>query len=96
MGAQPGMVSRQGSWLTARIGDELVMMSPERSEYVGLSDVGARIWELLEEPRSPGEICDRLRQEFDVSAETCRAEVDDFLSELAKHGAVVLDSKRRA
>ena len=46
---------------------------------------------LIEQPRSPGEICEQLQLEFDVSAETCRAEVDDFLGELARQGAVVLE-----
>ena len=40
------MVRRQGEWLTAKVGDELVMMSTERANYIGLNEVGVRIWEL--------------------------------------------------
>ena len=44
------MVRKQGDWLAAKVGDELVMMSAEKGNYIGLSEVGARIWELIEEP----------------------------------------------
>ncbi|MBO0718288.1 MAG: PqqD family protein [Rhizobiales bacterium] len=85
------MVRRQSDWLTAKVGDELVMMNVEQGNYVGLSEVGARIWELLETPLEMTALCGKLREEFEVSAETCRTDVDAFLGELAKHGAIVLD-----
>ncbi len=45
------MVRKQGDWLAAKVGDELVMMSAEKGNYIGLSEVGARIWELIETPQ---------------------------------------------
>jgi hypothetical protein len=85
------MVRREGDWLSATVGDELVMMSPERGDYLGLTAVGRRIWELIEEPRDLAEICAQLESEFDVAPETCRAEVETFLAELAAQGAIVVD-----
>ena len=85
------MVTKRGDWLAAKVGDELVMMSAEKGNYIGLSEVGARIWELLETPQDMDALCARLQQEFEVAPETCRTEVGDFLNELAKHGAVALD-----
>jgi len=85
------MVKKQGDWLSAKVGDELVMMSAEKGNYLGLSEVGARIWELIETPQDVEVICRQLQSEYDVAADTCRAEVDAFLKELVKHGAVALD-----
>jgi len=85
------MVRRQGDWLTAKVGDELVMMSAEKGNYVGLSKVGSRIWELIETPQNIGAICAQLQNEFDVTADVCRAEVETFLNELVKHGAIAFD-----
>jgi hypothetical protein len=48
------LVRRKGDWLSAMVGDELVMMSAERGNYLGLTPVGARIWELIEEPLENG------------------------------------------
>ena len=85
------LVQRKGNWLSAMIGDELVMMSAERGAYLGLSSVGARIWELIETPRDIEDIFAQLTGEFEVELETCRAEVTQFLQELASNGAVEMD-----
>ena len=85
------MVRKQGDWLASKVGDELVMMSAEQGHYIGLSEVGARIWELLDTPRDVDAVCAQLLEEYDVAAEICRAEVESFLNELVKHGAIALD-----
>jgi hypothetical protein len=85
------MVRRQGDWLTARVGDELVMMSAQTGDYVGLTEVGARVWKLIETPQELNALCSKLQEEFEVSAETCRSDVEVFLNELVKHGAISLD-----
>jgi hypothetical protein len=84
-------VRRQGDWLSAKVGDELVMMSAEKGNYIGLSEVGARIWDLIETPQPLDIVVARLQEEYDVPPETCRAEVDTFLKELSTYGAVALD-----
>lgn len=85
------MIARQGDWLSAKVGDELVMMSAQKGNYIGLSEVGARIWELIEQPQDMDSVCAALEAEFEVSPETCRAEVSAFLKDMEGHGAVTLD-----
>lgn len=67
------------------------MMSAAKGNYIGLNEVGARIWELIETPQDFDALCDQLIQEFEVTSEICRAEVDAFCSDLVKHGAIALD-----
>ena len=85
------IVKKQGDWLAAKVGDELVMMSAEKGNYIGLSEVGARIWELIETPLDVEAVCGQLAEEYDVAPDACRAEVEQFLNELVKHGAIALD-----
>ena len=85
------MIERKGDWLSARVGDEMMMMSPEHGKYIGVNEVGARIWELIETPRDVAALCDALMREFAVSPEDCVAEVDSFLAEMERHGAVTLN-----
>ena len=85
------MVRKQGDWLAARVGDEMVMMSALSGNYVGLSEVGTRIWELIETPQPLDALCAQLQDEFDVAPDVCRTEVETFLNELAGQGAVALD-----
>jgi hypothetical protein len=86
------MIHRNGDWLAAKVGDELVMMSAAKGNYVGLSEVGARIWELIETPCTIESLCDTLVAEYDVDPATCRAEVDAFLTTLDQQGAVRIDT----
>ena len=86
----PMTVRRQGLWLSAQVGGEMVMMSTERGTYLGLSDIGARIWELIERPRSVDELCAELVKEFEVTDAVCRADVNALLNDLAAQGAVAL------
>ena len=85
------MIERKGDWLSARVGDEVMMMSIEHGKYIGVNEVGARIWELIEKPSDIATVCTELQREFAVSPEDCEAEVRTFLSEMEKHGAVLFD-----
>jgi hypothetical protein len=77
--------------LSARVGDEIMMMSAEKGNYLGLSEVGARIWELIETPRDTESLCETLQAEFEVDGDTCRADVGAFVAEMEKHGAIAVD-----
>jgi len=66
-------------------------MSAEKGNYIGLSKVGSRIWELIETPQDIDALSAQLQAEFDVTPDACRADIDAFLNELVKHGAIALD-----
>ena len=71
-----------------QVGDELVLLDFDGAIYYGLDEVGARIWQLLGETESVGEIVERLGEEYDVTREMLRADVDRLLGELAARGLV--------
>ena len=85
------VLHRKGDWLAAKVGDELVMMSAESGNYIGLSEVGARVWELIETPQDIEAVCAALQREFEVEPEVCRAEVESFVGDLVKYDAVALE-----
>ena len=59
--------------------DAIVMMDVDDGSYHELDPIGARIWTLLDAPRSVGEICESLLAEFDVDRQTCEADTSEFL-----------------
>jgi hypothetical protein len=83
------MYRRKDGWLAAYVGEELVMMSAESGDYLGLNEVGAKVWEIIEQPRALPDICAALASEFETTPQTCRPEVEAFLTELEARGAVV-------
>jgi hypothetical protein len=76
--------------LTARSGDVLVMLHTEQDVYIGLTKVGARIWDMIETPREMDEIYARLMEGFEVEPSACRADVDSFVADLVRHRAAEL------
>lgn len=77
---------RADGLLTAAVGDELLMMSVELGKYFNLNPVGARIWELLETTHTVDGLIEALTADYEVSAETARAEVERFLGALDERG----------
>jgi predicted transcriptional regulator len=51
-----------------------------------LGAVGARIWTLLQEPRTVGEIRDILIDEYEVELERCERDLLTLLQRLADKG----------
>ena len=74
--------------LTTRVDGELIGMSVEQGACYGLDAVATRIWDLLGEPRSLDDLCAALTEEFDVTAERCRADVRELVSQLRGEGLV--------
>ena len=86
------IVVRNERTLSAEVDGELMAMSVERGMCYGLNAVGTRIWALIAEPRSVGDLCAQLRQEFDVEEEECRRDVVDLLEELRAEGLATVRS----
>jgi hypothetical protein len=89
-------IAQSGNWLSAKVGDQLLMMSAEKGHYIGMTAVGARIWEIIERPHDIDSLCTVLEAEFEVDPTVCRAEVETFLKDMAAHGAVAIDSELSA
>ena len=64
------------------------MMSIEAGRYYGVNAVGARIWELLESPKTIEQLCAQICAEFDVDAQTCETAVLEFARDLISNGVV--------
>lgn len=86
------MIARNGEWLSAMIGAECALMSIDNGNYIVVSRVGARIWELIAEPRDFSDICAQLCEEFEVAEDVCRNEVESFLTALQDERAITCSS----
>jgi hypothetical protein len=54
--------------------------------YFGLDPVGARVWELVQEPIAVTAVIDALEQEFEATRGQLEADVAAFLESLTSHG----------
>ena len=70
-------VRNENDWLTAtdrRRGRAL--MNVKGQEYIGLDEVGADIWTILQTPHSVNEVCAAIARQYQIAPETCRADVE--------------------
>jgi len=84
------IISRNDGIVFNKLDDELVMMSIENGEYYGLDNIGAQIWEIIQQPTKFSEIVLKLMGKYDVSEETCIADIQEFLSELLGKNLITL------
>lgn len=76
--------------LSTRLGDEIVILGMRDSVYYGLSRVGARIWDLLQTPRTVDEIVSLVVAEYEVSAAKAEQDLHKLLAELHERGLVAI------
>ena len=83
------LLSRREGLMAADMNGSAVMMDIMTGKYYNLSQVGGRIWELLEEPMTVAALIKKLTEEYDVSAQQCRADTMPFLTTLVQRGLLL-------
>ena len=71
------IVCARANQVSARVADELVILDLDSSLYYSLDPVGARIFELLQQPTPLGAVLAAVVAEFEVDAKTAG---DDLLA----------------
>ena len=67
---------------------DAVILNLNSGVYFGLNPVGARVWELLQQPRTIDEICGAVRQEFEVEPERCQRDLINLIEQMRTQGLV--------
>lgn len=66
----------------ADLGGEAVVLDPHTGRYYGLNELGARIFELAQKPRSVDRIIEALLQEYNVETDQLKSDLLTFLREM--------------
>ena len=74
--------------ISSPVSSEAVILNLTSGVYFSLNRLGSRIWELIQEPRSVGEIRDRILEEFDVDSDRCERDILSLLEKLEAKGLV--------
>ena len=70
------------------LGEEAAVLNLKNSVYYGLDSVGARVWTLLQQPRSVGELRDALLSEYEVEATRCEQDLLALLESMRNEGLI--------
>ena len=67
---------------------EAAILNLKNSVYYGLDPVGARVWQLIQEPTSLAQIRDVLRAEYDVDASQLETDIRELIEQMAEQGLI--------
>jgi coenzyme PQQ synthesis protein D (PqqD) len=68
--------------LATDLGHEMVIFNTRNEKYYGLNDVGTRVWSLIQEPKTVGEIVKIVVAEYDVEPEQFERDLTNLLQDL--------------
>jgi hypothetical protein len=74
--------------VSSDLGSDVAILHLKAGTYYGLDAVGARVWRLLQEPRTVEEIRDVLVSEYEVEPDRCGRDLIALLHGLADEGLI--------
>jgi hypothetical protein len=81
--------------VSSDVGGQTVILGVETGKYYSLNEIGSRIWDFLQQPRTIGEIRDLTVREYEVDAAQCEADLLALVEQLVDEKLVeVLESQR--
>lgn len=75
-----------------RVGIEIVLLDLDKGIYLGLDEVGSRVWELLMASHSEAEAVDAIAAEYDVDPSRAEQDVAELIADLERHALVTRTS----
>jgi hypothetical protein len=85
------LVERKEGLIEAEVDGELVALHVENGKCYGFNGTATKIWQLLDEPKSVGQLCTELTENFAVPIAGFEAEVMEFVRELEADGLVTVN-----
>ncbi len=70
---------------------EAAILNLKKGVYYGLDPVGARVWNLIQEPVTFGQVRDTLLSEYDVDKARLESDIHSLLAQLAEEGLVEIN-----
>ena len=74
--------------LFQEVSGETVLLDLASESYFGLDSVGTRIWALLKEDKSVGQVLDALLEEYEVDRQTLESDLEELLGNLLAAGLI--------
>ena len=76
--------------LSQEVDGETVLLDLQSESYLGLDEVGTRIWQLLNDGSNLQAVFDTLIGEYDVEEQQLRKDLQDHIAQLVEAGLISL------
>jgi hypothetical protein len=81
-------VAQAKDQVSCSLQEEAAILSFREGMYYGLNPVGARIWNLIREPKEVCEILDVMLREYEVDSQGCEKDLFALLERLLNEGLI--------
>lgn len=82
------LFKRSNNAIFANVGEDIVALHTQLGRTYGMEKVTAAVWNLLAEPIDLDDICNHLIEQYDVTPDQCRAEIETLLDQFQREGLV--------
>ena len=82
------VVSSSKKQVASNLDGDVVLLNCDTGVYYGLEGVGARVWYLVQQPRSVAEILDVLVQEYEIEPQRCEQDLLQLLDQALTAGLI--------
>jgi hypothetical protein len=74
--------------VSCELAGETVILEMASGRYYALDPIGTRVWQLLQTVSTAESLCERLVEEYEVDAATCRRDLAVLVKQMAENGLV--------
>ena len=86
-------IVKSSGQVSTDLGKEVIILGVDSEEYYSLEGVGARIWGLIQEPKTVRNILDTLLNDYDVEPKRCERDLLAVLQEMADEGLIEIKNE---
>lgn len=86
--SDPSIVVATKDHVSCPLGDDIVILDLKAGLYFSLDNVGAMVWQLIQEPRSVQELRVAILDAFEVAQDVCEQDLLALLRELTARNLI--------
>ncbi len=85
------VVKRNAGLMSTQLGDDMIVLNPLRDNYIGLDEIGGRVWALLAAPIKVDQLCRQVARQYQGDRQQIPADLIAFLNELDGEGLLEVE-----
>ena len=86
--SDPSVVVASKDQFSCPLGDDAIILDLKAGLYFSLDNVGALVWQLVQQPKSVRELREAILETFDVEPQVCERDLLALLHDLAGRNLV--------
>lgn len=90
------IIRAAGEQVSCDLAGEAAILNLRSGQYFSLNDVGTRIWNLIQEPKTVGAVLESVLAEYDVEPDRIERDLLALFENMATHGLIEIENEKSA